>query len=770
MPKYDGNQFAQEGLLQVAQHSAQAALHAPQLTGKTEIKMEILTGKDLEDFFSVQAEANKRGAVLSGESYKLAYDLGKPPVLLLIGADATPDVKAPCRAACPVGIDVPRYIRLIGDGKYDQAAAVVREKVPLASICARICHAPCEAKCRRGTLRDQPIAILALKRFAMDAALDGKPSLSAGKTTGKRIAVIGSGPAGLTAAYYLRKLCGHSVTVFEASSKPGGMLRSGVPEYRLPREVLDKEIDRIKELGVEIKLETKIDSLDKLFQQGYEAIFVAIGAHRPTRLDIKGEDLPGVMDGLSFLRDVNLGKKPKVGKRVAVVGGGNAAVDASRAALRLGAKEVAILYRRSMAEMLAHRNNVEQAKREGVKIEFLVSPTLIQKGDGLEVKCARMKLGLRDSTGRPSPEPIPGSEFNIMVDTVIVAAGQLPDVPHGFGLSLGNGGTFQVDEITLSTNKGGVFAGGDAVSGPASFIEAVAAGRKAASWIDQYLGGLGIIDEILAPPEEMPKASRSQELRAIAGSDPQRASMPVLAAEQALAGFGEVELGLSEKAALIDTTRCLKCNEVGFNCGACGFKTCREAVIFSQNRLHETEGEPWGWLMKGPTCIWRLTEYGIAVDWAAAAVHRHNIESRVAMIPGTAFMRMGHLPDCNMIVVVPIGPCKERWYFEPSSGREDFRPFAIARRAQMLQYSPLWLRFTGPGRDFPRRGMKTKDEWWKGPYERLDIVKDEEWGNAILDRDYAIFEAADKIRQKNKLKRLNLPKIKEILDAKKTKT
>jgi hypothetical protein len=174
--------------------------------------------------------------------------------------------------------------------------------------------------------------------------------------------------------------------------------------------------------------------------------------------------------------------------------------------------------------------------------------------------------------------------------------------------------------------------------------------------------------------------------------------------------------------------------------------------------------------MKGPTCIWRLTEYGIAVDWAAAAVHRHNIESRVAMIPGTAFMRMGHLPDCNMIVVVPIGPCKERWYFEPSSGREDFRPFAIARRAQMLQYSPLWLRFTGPGRDFPRRGMKTKDEWWKGPYERLDIVKDEEWGNAILDRDYAIFEAADKIRQKNKLKRLNLPKIKEILDAKKTKT
>jgi formate dehydrogenase beta subunit len=770
MPKYDGNQLAQEGLLQVAQHCAQAALHAPQLTGKTEIKMEVVTGKDLEDFFNVQAEANKRGAVLSGESYRLAYDSGRPPVLLLIGADATPDVKAPCKAACPVGIDVPRYIRLIGDGKYDQAAAVVREKLPLASICARVCHAPCETKCRRGTLRDQPIAILALKRFAMDSVPNAKPDMPASKATGKRVAIIGSGPAGLTAAYYLRKVCGHAVTVFEAFSEPGGMLRMGVPKYRLPREVLDREIDSIKGLGVEIKLNTKIDSLDSLFQKGYEAVFVAIGAHRPAKMGIEGENLPGVIEGLSFLRDVNMGKEVKTGKRVAVVGGGNAAVDAARIALRRGAKEVTILYRRSSAEMPAHRNNVEQAKREGVKIEFLVAPTQIKKGEGLEVKCVRMRLGLPDPTGRPSPEPIPGSEFTLNVDTVIAATGQSTEIPSQFGLTLGEEGMLQVEEATLSTNKKGVYAGGDAVSGPASFIEAVAAGRKAASWIDQYLGGLGIIDEVLAPPEEMPKVPRAQEVLAKTGGVPQRASMPLLPIDQTLSGFAEVELGLSEQASLIESTRCLKCNEVGFDCGACGFKTCREAVINYQNRLIETGGEPWGWLMKGPTCIWRLTEYGIAVDWATAAAHRHNIESRVAMIPGTAFLRMGHLPDCNMIVVVPIGPCKERWYFEPSSGREDFRPFAMARRGQMLQYSPLWLRFTGPGRDFPRRGMKTKDEWWKGPYERLDIVKDEEWGNAVLDRDYAIFEAADKVRQKNKVRRLNLPKIKEILDAKKTKT
>jgi formate dehydrogenase beta subunit len=767
MPRYDGNAYAQEGLLQVAQHCAQAALHAPQLTGKTPIKMEIISGKDLEDFFSIQGEANKRGAVLSGESYKIAYDLGQPPVLLLIGADATPDVKAPCRMACPVGIDIPRYIRLIGDGKYDQAAAVVREKLPLASVCARICHAPCETKCRRGTLRDSPISILALKRFAMDAALDGKPSTPMSKTTGKRVAVVGSGPAGLTAAYYLRKVCGHAVTIFEASSEPGGMLRVGVPKYRLPREVLDKEIGGIQEVGVEIKLNTRIESLDKLFKQGYDAIFVAIGAHRSARMGIDGENLPGVIDSLSFLRDVNLGKGAKVGKRVAVVGGGNAAVDAARAALRLGAKEVSVLYRRSMAQMRAHRSNLEQAQREGAKIEFLTSPTSIRKGDGLEVTCVRTKLGFPDATSRPSPEPIEGSEFTLSFDTVIVAIGQSPDIHPDFGLSLGNGGTLQVDDAALSTNIKGVFAGGDAVSGPASFIEAAAAGRKAASWIDQYLGGLGIIDEVLAPPEEIPEASRVQELSAMAGSSPQKPPMPVLPAEQTLSGFAEVELGLSEQASVIESTRCLKCNEVGFDCGACGFKTCRESVINYQNRLNETGGEPWGWLMKGPTCIWRLTEYGIAVDWAAAAAHRHNVESRVAMIPGTAFMRMGYLPDCNMIVVVPLGPCKERWYFEPSSGREDFRPFAAARKGQMLQYSPLWLRFTGPGRDFPRRGMKTKDEWWKSPYERLEIVNDDEWGNSILDRDYAIFIASDKVRQKNKVKRLNLPKIKEILDGKK---
>ncbi|MGB9627091.1 MAG: FAD-dependent oxidoreductase, partial [Thermodesulfobacteriota bacterium] len=450
MAKYDGNQYAQEGLLQIAQHCAQSALHAPRLTGKTEIKMEILTGKDLEDYFSLQAEANKRGAIFSGETYKLAYDLGQPPVLLLMGADVTPDVKAPCRVACPVGIDVPRYIRLIGDGKYDQAAAVVREKVPLASTCARICHAPCESKCRRGTLRDLPISILSLKRFAMDSAPDIKPPASVTKSTGKRVGIIGSGPAGLTAAYYLRKVCGHEVSIFEASSEPGGMLRLGIPKYRLPREILDKEINMIKELGVEIKVNTRIDSIDELLKKGFDAVFVAIGAHRSEKLGIEGENLSEVVDGLSFLQKINAGKEVKVGERVVVVGGGNVAVDSARVALRCGAKEVSILYRRSMAEMPAHRNNIEQAKREGVKIEVLATPTAIQKAEKLEVKCVRMRLGPPDPSGRPTPEPIEGSEFSILVDTVIVAIGESIDIPSNFGLSASSNGTLKVDEDTLS--------------------------------------------------------------------------------------------------------------------------------------------------------------------------------------------------------------------------------------------------------------------------------------------------------------------------------
>ncbi|RJR48440.1 MAG: hypothetical protein C4576_08405 [Desulfobacteraceae bacterium] len=768
MPLYDGKKFAQEGLMQVAQHCAHAALHAPQLIGKTEIRMEVVAGDELKDYFRVQDAANKLGARFSGETYKAAYQMGEPPVLLLIGADVTPIVQAPCRAACPAGIDVPRYIRLIGDGRYDQAVAVVREKTPLPSICAYVCHAPCEAKCRRGTLRDKPIAVEALKRFAVDHAGPWKESGPRVKESGKRVAVIGSGPAGLTAAYYLRKLCGHSVTIFESLPAAGGMLRTGIPAYRLPRGLLDREIAAIEAVGVEIRLNSRQESVEELFGQGYGAVFVATGAHRDTGLNVPGEDLPGVLQCLDFLRDVNLGKKVKVGKRVAVIGGGNGAMDAARTALRLGASEVSLLYRRGRADMPAFQENVEQAVREGVKMQFQFAAAGIKSaGKGLEVECLRTECGPIGADGRPLLKQIEGSECGVEADTVIVATGEVPEIPSGFQLQMKDE-KMQVDPRTFAASRGGVFAAGDVVRGPGSVVEAIAAGRKAASWIDRYLGGLGILDEVLAPPEKVPQSSPALEALARTGKEPTRPGARRPAVENAISGFEKDQEGLSEEEALLETTRCLKCDQVGFDCGGCGFKTCREAVIHCQDRLNETGGEPWGWLMKGPSCIWRAMELGISIDWAAAAAHKLNVESRVGMIPAMAFMRMGYMEGCSLVTVVPIGPCREHWYFSPGTGREEYRPAEMEARGQMLQYPPMYIRFSGPGRDLGKRGINVKDRWWDPPYTRLEIVEDDKWGDSVLDRDYAIFAAADQIRKERGRARLNLPKIKATLESKKS--
>jgi NADH-quinone oxidoreductase subunit F len=464
-------------------------------------------------------------------------------------------VKAPCSHTCPAGVDVPRYVRLINQGDYDGALAVIREKIPFPSVCGYVCIHPCESKCRRALL-DEAVSIRALKRFAADNAGKDTAEPVVAPASGKRVAVIGSGPAGLTAAYYLAKLGGHAVTVFEALPEAGGMMRVGIPRYRLPADVLDAEIEAIRRVGVEIKTNSRVDSVASLREQGYDAVFIALGAHAGTPMRVPGEDTPGVMDCVSLLRDVSLGKKVSLGKRVAVVGGGNAAIDASRTARRLGAREVVIFYRRTRDEMPAADEEIKEALDEGVSIEFLAAPSRIWRDNGhLKMDCVRMKLGDIDESGRRRPEPLAGSGFKGEFDAIIAAIGQRPEIPEGMGPAVSGRGTVSVDTDTLATDLEGVFAGGDVVSGPASVIEAIAAGRQVAVSIDKYLGGQGVIDERLVPPEEAPGAFEAEE-----EEERRRPAMPILAVDRRLRGFEAVELGYTREAATEEAGRCLRCD------------------------------------------------------------------------------------------------------------------------------------------------------------------------------------------------------------------
>jgi NADH-quinone oxidoreductase subunit F len=462
-------------------------------------------------------------------------------------------VSAPCSHICPAHIDVPRYVRFIAQGKPAEAVAVIREKIPFPSICGLVCFHPCESKCRRAQL-EEAIAIRMLKGYAAkrDTGL-WKENVKTAPATGKRVAIVGAGPAGLTAGYYLARL-GHSVTVFEALPEPGGMMRVGIPDYRLPKDILKAEIKEIEEAGVEIKVNTRIDSIDELFKDGYNAVFLATGAHQGMKIGVRGEDSPRLMDCADFLREISLGGKVEVGDKVAVIGGGNAAIDAARTALRLGAKEVNIIYRRTKAEMPANLEEVEEAIAEGVNIDFLLAPSRIISQNGrVNLETLRMELGEMDSSGRRRPEPVEGSEFTTGYDNIIAAIGQRPEVSEKFKVSVGRGNVIEVDPDTLATSREGVYAGGDATSGPASVIEAIAAGRQAAISIDKYLGGKGEIDETLAPPEgEMVPLEEAEEQYR-----PKMSKVPV---EQRLGSFVQVELGYDDKAAIAEAKRCLRCD------------------------------------------------------------------------------------------------------------------------------------------------------------------------------------------------------------------
>lgn len=462
----------------------------------------------------------------------------------------------PCQAACPLRMDIREYVDLVAQGRIMEALQVIRDGNPFPSICAYVCTHPCEESCRRNQV-DKPIAIRALKRFAVEFGGDRMVRAEAETAHSEKVAVVGSGPAGMACAYYLRKKLGYPVTIFEAQSEMGGMLRVGIPQYRLPREVLDIEVQRLSQMGVEIRTNTRVVSLDLLFDMGYKAIFITIGAHQSLRMGIEGEDSLGVIDGATFLREVNLGLKPSLGEKVAVVGGGNVAIDAARTALRLGVSKVIILYRRSRAEMPADPAEIEQALEEGIDILFLVAPIRVKRRNArLSVTCIKMELGEPDASGRRQPVPIKGSEFNRQVDALLTAIGQAPQTPSDFRLRIGRGSTIQVDPVTLTTNRAGVFAGGDAVTGPATVTEALAAGRLAAGRIDDYLQHryplVGKETRVVLAGDLLPETI--EMIRKIGRLEP-----PILPPEARTGDFKPVELVYDWATAVNEARRCLRC-------------------------------------------------------------------------------------------------------------------------------------------------------------------------------------------------------------------
>jgi heterodisulfide reductase subunit A len=497
---------------------------------------------------------------------------------------------APCRNACPAGIHVQGYVALIAEGRYREAYDLIRERMPFPGVCGRVCHHPCEVACRRGE-KDEPVAIEFLKRFAADwvaahpeveSPPRAAPVVENKPLVGRRVALVGAGPASLTVARELARQ-GATCDVFEALPFAGGMMAVGIPRYRLPEEILQRETDDILNMpGVNVHLNTPVrlggenggerPSLERL-RNDYEAVFVGIGTHDSMQMRIPGEELGGVLYGAEYLRELCLcqlggdaGAMPHIGRRVAVVGGGNVAIDSAMTARRLGAEEVTILYRRTRQEMPANDWEIEEAEEEGIQFEFLSTPIeIIGKGDTIAaVRCQRMQLGEPDASGRRRPIPIEGDTYDKPVDTVIMAIGQTLEQPVS-GLGRTRSGWIETDPVTLQTNLPDVFAGGDVVSGPASVVEAVGAGHRAAESIRRYLLG----EDLAAGrrgPEPLDTSAFDYYDPAEWGKQ-SRLEMPHLPIE-ARQGFEEVALGVEEAVALAEASRCLSCG-VCSECMAC---------------------------------------------------------------------------------------------------------------------------------------------------------------------------------------------------------
>jgi len=472
---------------------------------------------------------------------------------------------SPCQRTCPAGIDIPEYIRQINQGNYMQAIMVIKEKNPFPLTCGRVCPHPCEDMCRLGKVCDS-VNINHLKRFVADIEMNtGQRTIPyKAPETGKRIAIIGGGPAGLTCAYYLARM-GHSPTIFEAMPKLGGMLRYGIPEYRLPKKTLDWEIDAILNIGgIEVKTDISMGvdfTLKTLKDDGFEAFFLGTGAWDTRNLGVEGEDLKGVLPGTHFLIDRGLEKETPVGDKVAIIGGGNTALDAARTSWRLGANEVTIIYRRSRKEMPANDIEIEEAGKEGVIFHYLAAPVKLmgEKGKLTHLEYLEMELGEPDESGRRRPVPKKGTETIIEVDNVINAIGQFPvtDFLKADGVGLTKWNSIEVvDEATGETNIEGVFAGGDAATGASILVEAIGAGRRAARSIHQYLSGekVSVPENAITRKSVLPDVEELKEVK-----ESERVHMPELTVDERKLSFKEVDLGLDEKMTKGEAERCLRC-------------------------------------------------------------------------------------------------------------------------------------------------------------------------------------------------------------------
>jgi formate dehydrogenase major subunit len=495
--------------------------------------------------------------------------------LELLLSDHAGECIAPCAARCPAGLDVPGFVYEIAAGQNDQAMERIFDRLSLPGTLGRVCPRLCEQGCRRCDYDHEGLAIGALHRYATDRnQVAEKPSFpQPGPRSGRQVAIVGAGPAGLTAAFYLLQH-GHACTLFDAHPHAGGMLRYGIPEYRLPRAALDAEINVVERLGATFQMNTRWGRDFTLadLRRDHDAVFLGIGAQLSSRLRCEGEDR--ALSGIDFLRRTSEGESPELGRTVLVIGGGNTAMDSARTARRLGA-EVRVLYRRTRAEMPCLMEEVEGAEEEGVALEYLVAPVrLARQGNGhaLRLFCQRMELGEPDDSGRRRPVPIPGSEFEVGCDTVIAAVGQAVDreVAEREGLEL-TGWGLAVDEKTLSTNLPGVFAGGDAVLGADLAVRAVAAGRIAATSIDQYLAGQPVTgpEELAAialrPVDDEEQAAIFREIEKA-----ERVPTPTLGRAERLGSFDEIERGLGAEEARREALRCLSCGCA--KAGGCGLR------------------------------------------------------------------------------------------------------------------------------------------------------------------------------------------------------